>query len=223
MRQLYTDKLAGIRHWAGGSRQWMHTFLEDAPSRPEVLALVAMGSAVRDRGHGRSDFDILIVYRGIRPTIEAPMEVDLRFARYEELNDLVAKGNEIVCWAMKFGIGLYDPEDRWGQLGHSWRGRIPLPSAIEARKRAVEALKRTEEMLQLGDESAADDLVLASLTQFARERLLRNGVFPASRPELPDQLRALNKGDSLAKLLESAMYGDSPAENLLMGLNDCLL
>ena len=63
-------------------------------------------------------------------------------------------------------------------------------------------------MQEIGDESAADDLILASLTQLVRERLIRHGIFPASRPELPDQLRAIDCDDPLAQLLDDAMFGD---------------
>lgn len=77
-------------------------------------------------------------------------------------------------------------------------------------------------MLELDDDSAADDLVLAALTQFARERLLNAHVFPASRPELPNQLRTLHSGDRLATLLESAMLEDSTAKDLLDALDKCM-
>ena len=212
---MQTDRVAVIRRWAGDSERWLAAFLEAAPSNSSIIAIIVMGSAVRERGHRRSDFDLLLIYRGKRPVIKAPLEVDIRFLAIERIDDEIAKGHEILCWALKFGTALYDPQDYWDHLQQSWSKRIPLPSAIDARDRGQQALTRAAEMLQVGDESAADDLVLAALTQFARERLIKNDVFPASRPELPDQLRQIHEDDPLAEILEDAMYGDSMPSNLI--------
>jgi predicted nucleotidyltransferase len=221
MRQLEANNLESVRRWVGGSQRWVKAFLPSISSLPHVVAVIAMGSAVRDRGHRRSDLDLLLVYREKRPAVKPPLEVDIRFTRLDQLDDLVAKGSEIVCWALKFGAALYDPENYWEQLQHKWKGRIPLPSAIEARTRAMQTLERAKEMLELDDDSAADDLLLTALTQFARERLIQHHVFPASRPELPDQLRELNRDDPLAGLLEAAMFGDSGARDIIVALDKC--
>ena len=77
-------------------------------------------------------------------------------------------------------------------------------------------------MLRFEDESAADDLILAALTQFARERLITNGVFPASRPELPDQLRKIDESDALADMLEEAMYGSPVPSDLINQLRQMM-
>ncbi len=204
-----------VRRWAGNSKRWLAAFLETAPSNSAIVSVIAMGSAVRERGHRRSDFDLLLIYRGMRPVIKAPLEVDIRFSAIERIDDQIANGHEIVGWALKFGTAIYDPRGDWDRLQQSWRHRIPLPSAMEARNRGQDALARATEMLEIGDESAADDLVLAALTQFARERLIKSGVFPASRPELPDQLRKIDEHDPLARVLEDAMYGE-PAPNALI-------
>lgn len=215
MRQLAADNLKSVRRWVGSSRDWLTELLAMGRTLPQVVAVIAMGSAVRERGHRRSDFDLLLVYHGKRPRLKAPMEVDVRFAEVERLDELVGNGDEIVCWALKFGVALYDPENRWERLYSHWLDRIPLPSAFEAKARAIQATTRAREMLEVNDESAADDLVLAALTQFARERLIEARVFPASRPELPVQLRALNRNDRLATLLETAMFGNSSVTDLV--------
>jgi predicted nucleotidyltransferase len=212
---MQTDSVAVVRRWVGDSKRWLAAFLEEAPSNSLIVAIVVIGSAVRERGHRRSDFDLLLIYRGKRPVIEAPLEVDIRFVSIEGISDQIAKGHEILCWALAFGTAIYDPERYWEHLQQAWNKRIPLPSAKEARERGQQTLARASQMLEIGDESAADDLVLAALTQFARERLIKEGVFPASRPELPDQLRRIDEHDPLANILEDAMYGDStPSEQM---------
>jgi predicted nucleotidyltransferase len=206
-------KFSMIRRWVGGAKQWLSEFLDSLPSNRSIVAVVVMGSAVRDRGHRRSDFDLLVIYQGKRPDIKAPLEVDIHLVLVDRAGELISQGHELICWALQFGSALYDPELFWHALEKSWAGRVPLPSASEARARGEKCLVRAVEMLELGDESAADDLVLSALTQFVRERLIKGGVFPASRPELPNQLRELITNNPLAQLLDDAMFGDSsPAE-----------
>jgi hypothetical protein len=177
-----------------------------------------MGSAVRERGHRRSDFDLLVIHRGKRPPIKPPVEVDIRFVSLERINDQISKGHEVVGWALKFGSAIYDPEGIWRNLQQSWGDHIPLPSAAQAGERGRQALARAAEMLDAEDESAADDLLLAALTQFVRERLIRSDIFPASRPELPDQLRDVDRNDPLARLLEKAMQEESSPRELMSEL-----
>jgi hypothetical protein len=177
-----------------------------------------MGSAVRERGRRRSDFDLLVIYRGMRPSIKAPVEVDIRFVGVERINDQIGNRHEILGWALKFGTAIYDPMSTWRNLQQSWGNQVPLPSATQARERGKQALARAREMLEVEDESAADDLLLAALTQFVRERLIRSGIFPASRPELPDQLREIDKDDPLAGLLEKAMEEESSLRDLMNAL-----
>ncbi len=212
---MQTDRVEVVRRWVGDSKRWLAAFLEAAPSRSSIITIVVIGSSVRARGHRRSDFDLLLIYRGTRPIIEAPLEVDIRFVALEGIDDQIVKGHEILCWALAFGTALYDPECYWEHVQQSWSKRLPLPSAKEARDRGQQALARATQMLQIGDESAADDLILAALTQFARERLIKDGVFPASRPELPDQLRKIDEQNPLARILDDAMYGDSMPSELI--------
>ena len=190
--------VAVICRWVGHSERWLAQFLEAVPSDPTIICVVVMGSAVRQRGHRRSDF-----------------EIDIRFASIEPAHAQINNGQEIVCWALKFGTAVYDPQGQWAHLREIWADRIPLPSATEARRRGEETLARATEMLEVGDDSAASDLALAAITQFVRERLIKAGIFPASRPELPEQLRRITETDPLADALEEAMYGEAPTGELL--------
>jgi predicted nucleotidyltransferase len=206
---MRSNRITVVRHWIGDSERWLSTFLKTVSTNPAIVAVVVIGSAVRERRHRRSDFDLLVIYRNTRPAIEAPLEVDIRLVPLEGIDEQIARAHEVLCWAIKFGEPIYDPTHVWGNLQESWSNRVPLPSASQAMDRARHAAARAAEMLDAGDESAADDLTLAALTQFVRERLIRSGVFPASRPELPAQLRGVRADDPLAELLENTMYGTS--------------
>src|SRR5947209_9810615 len=56
------EGLGVVRRWVGDSHCWLTAFLESVPR--SIVAAVVMGSAVRERGHRRSDFDLLMLVRG---------------------------------------------------------------------------------------------------------------------------------------------------------------
>ncbi len=212
---MTNNELTVIRKWIGASEDWLRALLADIKPISSIVCVVAMGSTVRERVHRRSDLDLLILFRGRRPTLKPPLEVDVRMYPVESVADRLASGHEVLGWAMRFGVALYDPERVWDSLRRRFADRVPLPSADDARSRAKQSLTRAREMLSIGDDSAADDLVLAGATQLVRARLIENRVFPASRPELPAQLAEICPDDPFAQVLEDAMYGDDgPAELL---------
>jgi predicted nucleotidyltransferase len=216
---MIESKLSVVRRWVGDSELWLNALLENASAISSIAAVVVMGSAVRDRGHRRSDFDLVILFKGKRPSLKPPLEVDIRMYRIEAVEEQVKAGHEVLGWAMKFGAALYDPQNAWELLRAKLADRIPLPSAIDASERARKSLESAREMLRIGDDSAADDLILAGVTQLVRERLIESRIFPASRPELPGQLRNISPDDPLAQILEDAIYAEVPPSELLSRLD----
>jgi predicted nucleotidyltransferase len=211
---MATSKVSMVRRWIGTSEAWVRNLVDKAPEDRTIVAVVIMGSAIRDRGHRRSDVDLLVLYDQKRPKLRPPIEVDIRYQAAKGVEQLAKSGHEIVTWALKFGIAIYDPNDVWASLKNLTLAELKLPSATEARARADRSLTVCAEMLSLGDENAASDLILAALTQLVRAELIQGAVFPASRPELPGQLKQLEPNSALAKLLEDAMYSDRSAAEL---------
>lgn len=214
--------LQAVRRWAGNSERWLGRFFDAAITDANINSVVLMGSAIRERGHRRSDLDLLVLYSGKRPSFDKPLEVDLRAHSTTGLEEKIAAGHEVLCWAIKYGIAILDKQQFWQELCATWTSHLPLPSAQQASERALKSLTMAKEMLAAGDDSAADDLVLASLTQFVRAKLIDRGVFPASRPELPRQLLSLPVDPSLGYLLEDAMFGDVEARDLIASLERSL-
>ena len=209
---MLENQLSIVCRWAGESESWVTEFLFRATTIPSIKTIVIMGSAVRNVGHRRSDLDLLVLFCGKKPSLKPPLEVDIRMYAADAADKQIESGQEILCWAMKFGTPLYDPSQFWESLRYKHGGRIPLPSIEEALERAQYAMTRAREMLAAGDDSAADDLILAAVTQVVRVQLLKNGIFPASRPELPKQLEAISPHNPLSRILEDSMYSEiSPA------------
>lgn len=210
------DSLASVKCWIGKSRKWAESFFSELNRLKNVKTVVLLGSTIRQRVHPRSDFDILLVYEGVEPPkVNAPIEVDLRMYSANELDKKLGERDEILCWALKYGIVAFDSDGLWASLAVKVGDQIPLPSRAEAESRGRKSLNRAIEMLDNHDEEAADDLVLAALTQIARGILIAWNVFPASRPELPSQLRSLFPHHPVADVLDEAMFGNSSPSKLI--------
>lgn len=172
------------------AREWTSTFLDYSRNNPNVKAVIAVGSAVRpDVTSG--DLDLVVVCDDLSSFREnPPIEVDLRAYSTSEIDKYLENGHDMLGWAVKFGKVLYQRDDVWDEVVQSWGHRLPLPSAELSRKRAASAYRHLTNVVQLGDADAAYEQALSYLTHLARAELIDKGIYPASRPELADQLRS---------------------------------
>ena len=171
-----------------------------------ILAIVASGSAVRDVALS-DDLDLVLVYSKVRPTLpRAPIGVDLQQHEADEVPQKLAKGHDLLSWAVRFGQPLFEREQWWSRLRADWIDRLSLPSAAEARKRARRAQQLHEEMQSLGDHDAASENYVSMLTQLARATLSDAGILPRSRPELADQLRRIGEAPLADRLTEALAH-----------------
>ena len=179
-----------IRRWpTPRARDWVGRFLDRVRGDGNVVAVVAIGSAVRF-GVDSEDLDIVVVCRRSRALGERPpLEVDLRAFDLSEVDERIAAGHDLLGWAVVFGRVLFDRRGAWRRVVERWEQHVPLPNPETVRERAAGALKRMNEMREMGDVDAAVELEVAYLSHRARGVLAEAGVYPASRPELPGQLR----------------------------------
>ena len=185
------------------ARQWTLEFLRRAQDDTNVVAVIAIGSAVRDDVPS-DDLDLLVLCRERERLSErAPIEIDLRAYDVDDVDRQIAGGRDLLTWAVLFGRPLFDRRQAWQSIANRWRARVPLPDPREARSRAAAALARLEEMRELGDEVAAAELDVSYQTHCARALLSEAGVYPASRPELSGQLRSLGAIEQARSLTEA--------------------
>ena len=85
------------------------------------------------------------------------------------------------------------------------------------RERAVSAYRRLVNVLNIGDICAAHEQALTYLTHIARAELLDKKVYPASRPELPKQLRTVGQ-HGIADCLEYLLKHEPTAISEIAGL-----
>jgi hypothetical protein len=196
--------LTTVRWPSAEARDWAESGLAALCANEHVLAVVAIGSSVRLPESG-FDFDCLYVYRGAEPELPpAPMDVDVRGYPAEKIEALIAAGHDLLGWALRLGVLVCERERYWTRLRASWANRLPFPSPDVAEERAERAERLGANLRAVGDEDAAIEQLVAARTHRARAALLRAGVFPASRPELPEQLRSIG-ATGLALALEEAM------------------
>ena len=109
-----------------------------------------------------------------------------------------------MIWAVRFGEPFLDKDHAWQAIVRRWEGHLPLPDPVVSLERAKSVHRHLEHMREVGDEDAFNELNVSYLSHRARAVLAAAGTFPASRPELPRQLREL--GDTaLAARLEAAL------------------
>jgi hypothetical protein len=197
-----------VRWPTSRARDWALAFLDSARSDANIIAVIAIGSAVRPRVPS-SDLDVLAICADPSKVSAArPLEVDLRVYSAADIESKLATGHDMLGWAVMFGRMLFQRHSFWDRIVKSWRQRLPLPSSALARSRAAAAYRRMSNLLRLGDADAVREQAISYLTHLARAELLERGVYPESRPELPEQLRKI--GDyHLAGRLDRILQEDS--------------
>ncbi len=199
------SSLSVVLRWPTESaRLWASHVLAEICAHPRVLAVVLLGSTIRNTDSS-FDFDCLYIYTGDRPHFPAaPVEVDLRGFKAEEVERLIEQGNDLLVWSIRFGISICERDNCWTSLKRRWNEKLPFPSQEIAETRAARAERLFIDLRESGDVDAALEQLVAVLTHRARAALLRAGVFPASRPELPGQLRQIDEV-GLAEALAAAI------------------
>lgn len=193
-----------IHRWpTARARQWLTAFLGRAAYDPNVRAVVAVGSAIRSDVPSE-DLDLIAICLDRSQLGErAPIEVDLRAYDLDRIEQALDDGDDLLTWSVRFGRAVFDPDGVWRDIVDRWQERLPLPDPSVGRDRAATARGQLEEMARAGDEDAMVDLNVSYLTHLARAVLAENGVYPASRPELPDQLNEIGQVDLAARLQDA--------------------
>lgn len=194
--------LDAVRWPSVAACEWVTDLLTRVRCGNDVVAVVAYGSAVRDCVSS-SDVDLLVIARGEFLVSPPPLDVDLRVVGVDEVEVALSAGDEVLGWAARLGVPLMEADAFWSSLMARWAGHLPFPNADAAEERAARAARYEQALRAAGDHDAADEMRLTELTQRARARLLRAGLYPLSRPELPGQLAALGAG-GLARELSDA-------------------
>ena len=185
------------------ARAWLASFAARSQEDENVVAIVAIGSAVRPAA-AVDDLDILALCRDRSALKErAPIEVDVRKANVHRVDVDIQHGDVLLTWAVLFGQPLLDTDHTWADIVQRWRDSVPLPAPDASLERARGVHQRMRKMREVGDDNALCDLNLSYLTHLAWARLAKARVFPRSRPEIPGQLEEIGEGHLAAQLAQA--------------------
>ena len=174
-------------------------------------AVALTGSTARGRRTAESDLDLHIV--GARPALDdVGVELDVYATTAEVLTQRLHAGDDYVQWTLRFGCVLFDR----GVLRLAACETVAMglwPSPERKLDQARRMLDLAALVVDSGDHDAAGEQTRSALTAVARWRLLRAGVFPLSRDELPGQLRGLDQSE-LASALNRCIHGQPSMQEL---------
>lgn len=199
------DVLNSLQVWPSAqAKAWVTSFVERVCPDNSTAALVLIGSIARPVERV-TDVDLLYVYHN-RPIDfqDHPIDVDIRAYGASDMHERVARGHDVLSWAVRFGRLICESDQFWTLLVRSFAERLPFPNPEVAEERADRSRKVYEELLEIGDRDAACEQRVSLLTHLAWARLLRAGIHPASRPELAQQLRSIGER-LLANDIQSAI------------------
>ena len=193
------------------SRDWTLDLLNRAHEDTNISAIVAVGSAVRP-DVSSTDLDLVVIGEDrvdFKKKHRAPLEIDILTYASSDVEGSIEKGHDMLGWAVKFGKDLFQRDGYWDEVVSRWQYRLPLPDIDAACARASDSYRWLSGFHSVGDTDAAYEHALTYLTHLARVALVERGVYPASRPELPGQLREALEGElPVATWLERLLRGE---------------
>lgn len=211
LRTRSLDRRSGLKWPTEHAKHWTRELTRHA----SVEAVVVIGSVARGRARPGSDLDLVVLHRDPFVKLVPPPEVDAKWVNVDDLDAVLADGDDVLAWAVAFGVVLYDPNAVWSQAKARWRDRLALPSVQVCSERAARASRYAHALLDSSDDDAAAEQLLTMLTHQARGRLAARGIFPRSRPELPQQLCEIGELE-LAALLDAAFEDPQPSIGALL-------
>ena len=182
--------------------------------------MVLVGSGARGVRNPNSDIDVLVLYgddRRIR--LRRPGDVHLQQDSRSRFLKRLEDGDDYPGWALRFGTPLRDPGGWWAEHAAAESENPHWPDWRPKLEHARKRIRMASELLEAEDVDAATEELLFAASHVARAVLLKQGVFPLSRPELPSQLEDVDP--RLAGLLERLIHGEIDAKSLVSG--DALL
>jgi hypothetical protein len=164
------------------------------------MAVVLVGSVARNTATSESDLDLLVVSdEGLTPAQAADGLHVQMFTTAQFMDGLIA-GDDFPAWCVRFGVLVLDAPP--------WTRVVASPAAKtwpkwEAKVAHVfRRLRMAHELDLTGDSEAVREELVYAASHVGRALLLKQGIFPLSRPEMVVQLKEAAY-PALAKMLDA--------------------
>ncbi len=166
----------------------------------DSVSVVLVGSAARGLNTAESDIDILVLGPVGLPRLQVPASVQILAMTHTHFMQKIRSADDFAQWALRYGRTISDRSGWWENLLQS-PNVLVWPSWERKIEQAKARISFGVRLLDTGDCDHAQEEYLLAARHLARGLLLKAGVFPLSQPELPTQLRDVDKGD-VADLLD---------------------
>ena len=207
MRDEIRARLEKILRWPDAEmRTWTARFLEKVEGNENILGVVGLGSCVRPNVPS-NDLDFIVLC--IQPAkfrYKVAAGIDCWRFPLDSVEVRLSEGHALLGAAVQIGVPLFDRNGTWASIVERWRERVPLPDPALARQRAAKQFKLLKMAEETGDDSAISEINLTYLTLIVRATLAEHGVFPYSRPELPQQLEDIGERDLAEQFRRALAY-----------------
>lgn len=176
----------------------LHEVVAERAAATGVAALILSGSTARGCRTEISDLDYHVIGGSI-DTSDLSRELDIHVLSPERLESELMAGDDFVQWSLRFGLVVFDHGPVRDALALIDGLRL-WPDVQRKRANAARSLDLARRFVATGDQDAAVVQVRTALSLAARAHLLRRGVFPLSRAELPAQLQEDGRFDAAVAL-----------------------
>lgn len=151
-------------------------------------AVVLIGSAARGQSTERSDIDILFVANEKVPQIPIISGYHIKFITEATFLRRLREGEDFEAWCVRLGVTLLD-RGIWDRIKEASQDVWPRweTKVVHGATRLFLA----SQQFILGDLVATQEELIFVLGHITRGILLKQGIFPLSRPELADQVRSI--------------------------------
>ena len=179
-----------------------------------ATTVVLVGSGARDATNSRSDLDILVIDRHVPDIrLQQPGNVHLQQFSRSEFMGRLEDGDDYPGWALRFGIPMHDPDGWWAKQVAMELENPHWPDWEPKLKHAEKRMNMASALLEVGDNEAASEEFMFAASHIARAMLIKRGVFPLSRPELPSQLEDVEP--ELAQVLSRLILENMDTAHLI--------
>lgn len=167
------------------------------------IAVILIGSVARSTHTSQSDLDLLVV--GDHPPLveRHPDRLHVQALTTRQFVERLRAGDDFAAWCVRYGVPIVTSKP-WLDIVVSPEAAI-WPDWHKKIRHAARRLMLAAALLETGDVVAAGEEMLYAVSHTARAILLKNRIFPLSRPEVISQLREANH-ERLAKILQELSY-----------------
>lgn len=169
--------------------------------------VILIGSAARNRQTSRSDTDLLVITRNNLPKWRVPINLHLHIETRQNFLNKLKCGDDFQAWAIRYGKTVFDPS-KWWDFIKSNPDYYVWPNWKKKMEHAIKRYNVAVKLIEDEDFDAAEEEYLMTTSHIARALLLKDKVFPLSRPEIVEQLRLqgyLNLSQILSNLIKGML------------------